>query len=564
MVLLSFLAGGPIFLGHLLLFGIAGIVCLAGIPRARRIGDPDTRLGLVALLATSGGWALAHVGYFLAPTPQLAVALYQVGLVIGFATVGPWLYFCSAYTGRSLHRNRTLRRVAVAVFLGSVLVKLTNPIHELYFTTEPVATPFPHLAVTHQPFHWLLMGLSYALATVGYFMLLELFLQVSHDAKPLAVLAGLTGLPLILDLRSQVTPALLEINYEPIGVAAFVAGVLFLYWTAFRTVRQAGDRAEPTIVLSDTDRIRNYNECAKELFPELGDGASVGESIVTVLPRVVEALETEPPLLEVEQGETTSCYRVTESPLGTGRARLGRLLTLTDVTHRERYRRELERQNERLERFASIVSHDLRNPLSIAMARTELARADQDLSHLEATTAALERMNALIDDVLTLARQGQPIGDTEPVTLSSVADRSWQFVETVDAELVIEHDLEFVADRDRLQQLIENLFRNSVEHGGPDVTIYVGALDDATGFHVEDDGPGIPDEERSEVFGSGYSTAEDGTGFGLAIVEEIADAHGWEIGVTGGRYGGARFEITGVTRPGDPVETPTTDSRSPA
>ena len=162
----------------------------------------------------------------------------------------------------------------------------------------------------------------------------------------------------------------------------------------------------------------------------------------------------------------------------------------------------------------------------------------------------LERMETLIDAVLTLARQGQPISDTERISLSSVVNRCWAVVDSHDATLTVESDLEFLGDSDRLQQLLENLFRNAIEHGGRDVTIRVGSLDDASGFYVSDDGAGIPDEERSEVFESGYSTAEEGTGFGLAIVKEVAEAHEWRISVTDSANGGTRFEIAGV----EPVE----------
>jgi signal transduction histidine kinase len=103
-----------------------------------------------------------------------------------------------------------------------------------------------------------------------------------------------------------------------------------------------------------------------------------------------------------------------------------------------------------------------------------------------------------------------------------------------------------VADRSRLQQLFENLFSNSVAHAGVDVTVRVGLLDGRDGFYVEDDGPGIPETERSTVFEMGYTTDTDGTGFGLAICNQIADAHGWNFGVTEGRWGGARFEVSSV------------------
>jgi signal transduction histidine kinase len=112
--------------------------------------------------------------------------------------------------------------------------------------------------------------------------------------------------------------------------------------------------------------------------------------------------------------------------------------------------------------------------------------------------------------------------------------------------LTVESDIAFLADGERLQQLLENLFRNAIDHGGSDVTIRVGALDDASGFYISDNGTGIAEEKRGEVFESGYSTAQDGTGFGLAIVEEIADAHEWSVRVTESAEGGARFEIAGV------------------
>lgn len=100
------------------------------------------------------------------------------------------------------------------------------------------------------------------------------------------------------------------------------------------------------------------------------------------------------------------------------------------------------------------------------------------------------------------------------------------------------------ADESRLRQVFENLIRNSIEHGGGDVTVRVGEL--ADGFYVEDDGPGIPSGERERIFEAGHSTGEDSTGFGLSIVKEIVEAHGWQISATEGAAGGARFEITGV------------------
>ena len=537
----------PVFAAYLVAFGAAALACVASVSRARRIDDRETRRGLVALLLTSGGWALSHVAFFLVPGETLKTAVYIVGLVLGFSTVGPWLYFCSAYTGRTLHLNTALRRLAVAVFLIVVAVKITNPWHGLYFVTEPATAPFPHLSISHQPLHWIAMGLSYALAAIGYFMLLERLLQVSYDTRPLGLLVAVTGLPLILDLVGYATPLLVDISYEPIGVAVFAVGVCFVFLELFQAIRLSGSDGKPVLIVNEGDQLREYNTAAAELFPALAEPGAVGQPLWSVVPSVAEALEAEPAILTLRRNGEQRYYQLAESPFAAGQTPIGRLVLMTDITDRERDRRELKRQNERLDRFASVVSHDLRNPLQVLRGALDGARQTGDPEHFERGEQALDRMETLIEDVLSLARQGQPIDETEPVALAALAEECWDVVETGEAELVVDDDLQFMADLDRLRQLLENLVRNAIEHGGADVTVRIGPLPDRAGFYVEDDGPGISEAERSDVFESGYSTAEGGTGFGLAIVSEIVDAHGWTITVTDGDEGGARFEITGVT-----------------
>ena len=294
--------------------------------------------------------------------------------------------------------------------------------------------------------------------------------------------------------------------------------------------------------------------------------------------------------------------------------RLGRERAL-----RER-ERELQRQNERLDGFADVVTHDLRNPLTVAMAGLELLTETGEVEHAETVARAHERMQRIIDDVLALARQGDAIQETLPAALDAVARRAWANVDTGGATLRVETDRTVDADPDRLERFFENLFRNAVEHGStsplsqvredsvehsstsnrasPDdavehgstsprsqaredsvahsstgsrppadesaahsstgggadrdgstedsrdgILVRVGWCEDSPGFYVEDTGPGIPEGEREYVFESGYTTASEGTGFGLAIVAEIVAAHGWGIEVTEGTDGGARFEI---------------------
>jgi PAS domain S-box-containing protein len=222
--------------------------------------------------------------------------------------------------------------------------------------------------------------------------------------------------------------------------------------------------------------------------------------------------------------------------------------TTTAIGRIER-ERTLTRKTERLEEFASFVSHDLRNPLNVASLRLELLASECDSKHLDELESALDRMERLIDELLTLARQGDTIGETEPVRLVQVVQQAWSNVETGTATLDCPTEMTLRADRNRLVAVLENLVSNAVEHGSSGVTVTVDVLDDEDGFYVADDGAGIPASERDQVFESGYSTDPDGTGFGLTIARDIAEAHGWTIRVTESESGGTRFEITDVEIP---------------
>ncbi|WP_058994083.1 response regulator [Haloarcula sp. CBA1127] len=220
---------------------------------------------------------------------------------------------------------------------------------------------------------------------------------------------------------------------------------------------------------------------------------------------------------------------------------------------------ELSTQNDRLERFATVVSHDLRNPLNVAIGRLSALKEECDDDNIAAIEQALERMQALIDDLLLLARTGDSITEMETVALGTAVEDCWDVVDTGDAALVVDTDRKIQADATRLKQLLENLIRNAIEHSatdeqmqsggasdydGPGVTITMSAI--PGGFAVSDDGTGIPEADRETVFESGYSTTTDGTGFGLSIISQIAAAHGWTVTLTESDTGGACFEFTGV------------------
>ncbi|MFC6874017.1 two-component system sensor histidine kinase NtrB [Halobellus marinus] len=275
----------------------------------------------------------------------------------------------------------------------------------------------------------------------------------------------------------------------------------------------------------------------------------------------------------------------------------GYVVTLRDITQRKEYEEHLRREQDRLSRLVSIISHDLRNPLNVIEGNVELARAESESDRLDTIARAADRMDELIEDILTLAREGESKLQVDAVDLRELATSCWQNVATESSTLEVETDQIITADATKLQQVLENLFRNAVEHGSTSprsdahgdavehgstsprsdahgdavehgstsphsqaredavehgdesVTVTIGELEN--GFYVEDDGTGIPEDVRDSILEDGFSTKTDGTGLGLSIVTEIVESHGWDLTVPERETGGARFEITGVELVGD-------------
>lgn len=251
----------------------------------------------------------------------------------------------------------------------------------------------------------------------------------------------------------------------------------------------------------------------------------------------------------INQRKDGSQYAVdqTISPLTENGEITGFVAINRDITELKEQRQELRRQNERLEKFGRTVAHDLRNPLNVIAGYLDTARLEDNPEEAhDEIQMCVERMTELIDELLALAEQGQTVLDPEPAALREVSTSAWDHVDTHEMELRIADSEEFLMDDSRVIQLIENLIRNAREHAGSDATVRIGTIED--GFYIEDDGPGISPDDRDNIFDSGFTTSEEGTGFGLAIVNQIGEAHNWDVTVDTGTGGGARFEFHNVER----------------
>jgi signal transduction histidine kinase len=541
-----------LFAVHVAAFALTAVICLGSVRRTRIVEHGDTRRGLAALLVANGVWAAANLGYLVVPTPQTKRALYILGLVAGLAAVAAWLAFCAAYTGRSPRRLPYWRLLA-GVLVGLVALKVTNPLHHLYFTAAMRTTPFDYLAVHHQGLHWVALGLAYGLSFVGFFMLAEQFQRTGSDTRPLSALLGITALPVGVNIVGELQPWLVGMTYEPLGVAVFAVGTLFVYTERFRTVQRAGEVDEPILFLDREDRVRDYNRRAADLFPALA--GATGEPVSTVVPELGEASASSERFALERDGETRY-YRVTSSPFTAGGAKTGRSLVFTDITASERYRRRLEERTEQLEALNRVVRHDIRNDMNVVLGWGQALEDHVD----ETGRDALERMLRAADHTVELtviagdfveSLTGEEEPELKPIDLRERLTAEFEAARESHPELrlIVPDSVPDVPVRanEMVSSVFRNLLNNAVQHSGEgpvEVTVEVEELSDSVRIRIADDGPGIPDERKESVFGKGEKGLDsEGTGIGLYLVHTLVEQYGGSVRVADNEPGGAAFVV---------------------
>jgi PAS domain S-box-containing protein len=484
-----------------------------------------------------------------------------------------WFAFACEYTDREEWADRRTLALLASPLALLVVLAWTNDYHHLVRTSSEVVTVRGNAVLrrTFGPALWLGWIYSNVVTGVGTILLLRKVVhsQRIYRRQAFAVLGG-TTVPWVASglFYNGLTSLEPEVFFS-------VSGVAFAYAIAqhdLLDVRPIGrnvvieEMDDGVLVHDHEDRIVDANPAANRLFGWSDVESVIGRPITDVIPEAEQFCDPNvgrsSDALTVEFGDGTRRYfDVRRSPLSDeAGATAGTAVILRDVTERKRQEARLERQNERLEEVGRTIAHELRNPLSVADGHLELARevgTEPANEHLERTAAAHDRMEDIIEEVFDMARGEEPTVD-ERVRLRDVAESAWRNVETGGGDLAFDgDDVELVADERQLTSLFENLFRNSLDHGGSDVTVRVGVLGDSNpgspasrgdgdGFYVEDDGPGVPEDVRERVFERGFTTADAGTGVGLAVVSDVAEAHGWEVAVTESEAGGARFEVRGV------------------
>lgn len=217
-----------------------------------------------------------------------------------------------------------------------------------------------------------------------------------------------------------------------------------------------------------------------------------------------------------------------------------------EMEQRDKISSELENQNAELERFAYMVSHDLKTPLVtikgfVGLLAKDIAvnASDRITSDIETIKGAADTMGNLLNDLLELSRIGRVMGEPVACNLCKIANKAVELVRTeIDAkevEILIEDMPAVWGDETRLVEVFLNLIENAVKFMGDQNSprIHIGSedRDNMIVCFVRDNGVGVSAEYQSQIFGlfERLDVDVDGTGVGLALVKRIIEVHDGEI-----------------------------------
>lgn len=499
--------------------------------------------------------------------------LLEAGIYLGKNFCAPMILgFALAYTGREEYAYSRLMKANLFFWLVASGVYATNPIHGLVWTGYQINPVLGVATVTYsrEPLLYAFYAIAYIQIGLAFALLFENLSRYGslYRTQIFTVVGGVL-IPWLTSMAwlFEIGPVP-QLNLTPM---AFTFTVIATTYALFRAdmfevappiVREKAieEISDPFLAVDTAGNLVDFNPAAEAVVSDI-DGR-LGTPISDILPELADCLDESDPgetelSLSVDGADrqfdlNTSVFRGRRDEIR------GRQIILRDITalkNRERdlkrREKELERQNQRLDQFASIVSHDLRNPLGTAKTYVDFAEETGDEEDFDAIRTSLDRMDSMIEKMLTMAGAETTVDDRAQIDLESLARDAWQTTQTQGGELEVSLDDSAVVagDRELLRNVFENLFRNAVDHNDSPVTIRVGQLNSSTaGFYIEDDGSGIPESQADDIFDHGHTTNENGTGLGLAIVREFVTAHGWEITATEGSDGGARFEIYTMAR----------------
>jgi signal transduction histidine kinase len=500
-------------------------------------------------------WSISFGLIALVESPILRFVITNVYIIAVPLSAISWFIFCYEFTFRKAIPKRVFLLFVPVVFL--FVFSWFNPYNLIYTVEYPYLTEEILIPANQGSIRPVInVGMGYLLVIMSAGMVLGEWMSSPQKVRKTqaqfifisTVILAILGMIKVLDIvPPYFDPTPIGWTLSSLLFAISIKRYHFLQLSSAAPNQIINEIQEIIIILNPNGIIADLNCAAADVLDiEVGMTESEFKIQNPEYRSVINGYSSTP--IEINSNNITRVLDKQSSVLEYTHGAEGEIIILRDITELNKKERELREQNERLDEFVNEVTHDLRGPLTVASGHLELAKMEDDsIEHLNKVQNAHQRIEQLVQDARAKARGNDDL-TREQLSLSESARTAWKNIDTATVSLEIEDDRTVEADSGQILRLLENLFRNSVEHGGKNVTVRVGST--SSGFFVADTGPGIPEDKRQRIFERNVTYSDQGTGYGLAIVMDIIDDHGWSISVQESEEGGARFEIA-VIEPGE-------------
>ena len=576
----------------------AAIVSFAIALLAWRRHSTEGSLAFALLMAAAAEWALAYALSLISEGKALQlfwVRVRYLGIVI---VPGAWLTFALFQTGRGKWvTTRSLILLAVEPLLILLLV-WTNEWHRLYWVDvrqEPLGS-LTVIEVTRGIFYWVHVAYSYLLIIFGSILLIQMVIRSPHlyRRQSLAVLFGAVG-PFIGDVlstfgllgefsRLDLTPFFFSLTGLAMTWAFFRFGLLDIVPVARDAVIES--MSDGVLVLDAENRIVDANPVAKGIIaPTASEIVGLpAEQVLSQWPDLIERYRSVPEThteISVGEGVVQTYFDLRISPLRDWRNRLtGRLIVFRDITKRKEMEKALQKAKEAAEaanraknEFISVVTHELRSPMSAIHGSATLLSdegagsvTEEQAEFLEIIEVNTRRMIALVMDLNDVSRieSGQLHLRCGTVCLAKVVEEVVRSAQPKIEEKAHTLNLQIAdglppvwGDRVRLAQILTNLVSNACKFTpkSGEITIHAKCIAEegdskSVCVSVQDNGLGIKREDQKKIFEKFFRAMNKrvseipGSGLGLSITKSLVEMQHGRIWFESEYGRGSTFHFT--------------------
>ncbi|MDD1701788.1 MAG: PAS domain S-box protein [Methanoregula sp.] len=520
---------------------------------------------LTLLFAAATIWNLGDAGEFLsiAPTAKFYfVCMEYPGMV---AVPVAWFFIVLCYTGNSQYLTRKTIPLFFLIPVLTVTFVLTNPLHHLYYISITSIFEQGLFAgvYVHGPLFWIHIGYSYALSVVGLVLVLT-HLLTTHSLyrRQMALLLVACAIPLVANIvyvagwgpypHLDLAPLLFTLSglIAIYGISRYslLSFMPVAYSRVFQTI------ADGVIVVDDRGAVSDVNPAAEEIlgFP--------ADRIITQpvdrffppalhFPAIVENSGKKDRLslqeIAFDKSGLSRYYEASFTPFDSGfPGKKSYLILLRDITRRKQAQSALAAANKKINLMASITRHDILNQITALDCYIELNSTAATPNDHDEYLDKEKQIISKIQEQIEFTREYQSLGE-EAARWQDLRDVLTQAIGQADPgkiRIIPQFEPTEIFADPMLEKVFFNLIDNAAKYGEKITRVTFTGKISGREFRIicEDDGVGIPDEDKLRLFTRGFGKH---TGLGLFLSREILSITGLTITETGIPGNGARFEI---------------------